>query len=144
MSSDGKVRLENLVKIGQLKIEPGSQIEIDGLISSAKPRLKDAANDSLSLESRFDLSYNAVHALSLAALRWHGYRSENRFTVFQCLQDTLSIEQARWRILDDAHRKRNNAEYSGIIDIDEGTVAAVIEIANEILGKILKLKKLKS
>lgn len=143
MASEGKVRLENLVKIGQLKLEPGSQSEIDGLISSARPRLKDSANKLLSLESRFDLSYNAAHALSLAALRWHGYRSENRFTVFQCLQDTLLIEQARWRILDDAHRKRNNAEYSGIIDIDEATITAVIEIADEILKKLLKLKKLK-
>ncbi len=35
---------------------------------------KDAVNGSLLLESRFDLSYNAAHALGLAALRWSGYR----------------------------------------------------------------------
>jgi hypothetical protein len=44
-------------------------------------RLTDAANVMLSLESRFDLVYNAAYALSLAALRRHGYRSESRYHV---------------------------------------------------------------
>jgi hypothetical protein len=48
--------------------------------------LKDAHHQGLSLESRFDLAYNAAHALCLAALRWHGYRSGNRFIVFQLFQ----------------------------------------------------------
>ena len=47
--------------------------------------------DSLSLDSRFDLAYNAAHAFSLAALRWHGYRSEHRYTVFQCLGESHGI-----------------------------------------------------
>ena len=52
-------------------------------------RLRDAQNLELGVESRFDLAYNAAHAYSLAALRWHGYRSGNRYTVFQCLPHTL-------------------------------------------------------
>ena len=36
-------------------------------------------------EGRFTSAYNAAHAASLAALPWHGYRSENRFMVLQCL-----------------------------------------------------------
>lgn len=76
--------LENLVKIGNLKSEPADQIEFNGLLRSAKARLTDARNTSLSIESRFDLAYNASHAMALAALRWHGYRSENRYIVFQC------------------------------------------------------------
>ncbi len=49
---------------------------------------QDAANTSLSLEGRFDLAYNAAHSLSLAALRWHGYRASNRYIVFQVLPHT--------------------------------------------------------
>jgi hypothetical protein len=60
------------VRIGQLKAEPPAQAELDGLVRSGRVRLADAENASLSLESRFDLAYNAAHALSLAALRWHG------------------------------------------------------------------------
>jgi hypothetical protein len=67
---------------------PAAQAEIDGLIRSGTVRLKDAGNAANSLESRFDLAYNAAHALSLAALRWHGYRSENRYLVFRSLTHT--------------------------------------------------------
>jgi len=42
--------------------------------------------NSLSLESCFDLAYNPAHALALAALRWNGYRSDNRYIFFSvCL-----------------------------------------------------------
>ncbi len=68
--------LANLVKTNQLKTEPPSRKEFDGLVHSARARLKDAHVETLSIESRFDLGYNAAHALALAALRWHGYRSK--------------------------------------------------------------------
>jgi len=70
--------LDNLVRTGQLKREPPAQQELDGLIRSALARLRDAENITLSLESRFDLAYNAAHALSLAALRSHGFQAEAR------------------------------------------------------------------
>jgi len=68
--------LEALVRIGQLKREPAGRQEVEGLMRSGEARLTDAANATLSLESRFDLAYNAAHALALAALRRLGYRSE--------------------------------------------------------------------
>src|SRR6266496_5809271 len=86
--------LENLVKIGQLKREPPAAGEVEGLQRSGETRLSDAANPDLSLESRFDLAYNAAHALALAALRRHGYRAGNRFLVFQTLAHTLGLPPA--------------------------------------------------
>lgn len=77
--------LERLAQIGTLKREPGAQAEIAGLIRSARSRLTDARRPDLALESRFDLAYNAAHALALAALRWWGYRSDNRYIAFQAL-----------------------------------------------------------
>ena len=56
MSDD---KLDELVRIGQLKAEPFSKPEFDGLIRSGKVRLNDAKNESLSRASRFDLAYNA-------------------------------------------------------------------------------------
>ena len=73
--------LENLVKIRQLKAEPASKEEIAGLLRSGLARLEDSKKEELNKESRFDLAYNAAHALSLAALRAAGYRSENRYLV---------------------------------------------------------------
>ena len=53
--------LDNLVKTGQLKVEPMNQLEFSRLLRSGKARLHDADNSSLAAESRFDLAYNAVH-----------------------------------------------------------------------------------
>ena len=72
-------QLENLVKIKKLKAEPPDQDEFDGIVSSAMRRLQDAAIEGLSDEGRFSLAYGAAHAFALASMRWHGYRSENRY-----------------------------------------------------------------
>ena len=55
----------------------------------------------------FYLAYNAAHAFSLAALRWHGYRSDSRYLVFQALPHTLELLAATWRVLAKAHEVRN-------------------------------------
>jgi hypothetical protein len=34
--------------------------------------------------------------------------------VFQCLQHTLNLPNEQWRVLDNAHRKRNMAEYENV------------------------------
>jgi hypothetical protein len=131
--------LDNLVRIGKLKKEPPAQTELDGLMRSGMARLADAENASLSLDGRFDLAYNAAHALSLAALRWHGYRSESRYLVFQTLTQTLALPNELWRVLDTAHQKRNFVEYEGVADVDEALVAAMIRVAREIATRVAKL-----
>lgn len=95
--------LENLVKTNQLKSEPPDQAEFDGLLKSAKIRLEDAGVAGLSEEGKFLSAYGASHSLATAALRWHGYRSENRYLVFQCLQHTVGLDSAKWRVLDKCH-----------------------------------------
>ena len=78
--------LENLSRPGgSLKPEPPDAAEIAGLQRTGRARLADAGNTTLALESRFDLAYNAAHALCLAALRAKGYRAGNRYIVFQVL-----------------------------------------------------------
>ena len=129
-------RLENLAKIGQLKAEPPAQTEIDGLVSSGRKRLKDARNPANALESRFELAYNAAHAFSLAALRRCGYRSQNRYLMFQVLPHTLGITDAQWRLLALCHDRRNKMEYEGIAEIDEGLVAELVEVAEQVRHKL--------
>ena len=65
-------KLDNLVKINKLKVEPPDQNEFDGMLKSARRRLTDAQIEGLSEDSAFSLAYGAAHALSLAAMRWHG------------------------------------------------------------------------
>ncbi len=67
--------LDNLVKLGLLKLEAPDHAEFDGLFALGANRLKDACNEANSGAGRFDLAYGAAHAFSLAALRWHGQSS---------------------------------------------------------------------
>ncbi|HEY5636206.1 MAG TPA: hypothetical protein VIS77_04840 [Burkholderiales bacterium] len=135
----GAVALGNLVRIGRLKAEPSSEAEVGGLLQMARNHLADAQLDSVSLHGRFAGVYSACHAAALAALRWHGYRSEHRFTVFQCLEHTVQWEAARWRMLDLAHQKRNRAEYEGVFDVEESTIAELIVIARNLITDVEKL-----
>ena len=109
-----------------LKAEPPDAVEFGGLVRSGLARLRDTRTPSLALESRFDLAYNAAHALCLAALRWHGYRATNRFIVFQALPHTLGLGPEVWRILSKAHEIRNRADYEGDIGVDERIVHDLI------------------
>jgi hypothetical protein len=131
--------LDNLVRIGQLKAEPRNDREVTRMLAMAQTRLSDAKLNKLSLEGRFTSSYNAAHAAALAALRWHGYRSENRYTVFQCLAHTLRWPANRWRVLDTAHQKRNLAEYEGNLEVEESTVAEMCALVQGLIADVQTL-----
>ncbi len=102
--------LENLATTGLLKHEPPGREEIAGLLRTGAVRLEDARKTTNAPESRFDLAYNAAHALALAALRIHGFRTEKRYVVFQALPHTLGVDTPTWRLLDRCHRERNATE----------------------------------
>lgn len=128
---------ENLTGAGKpLRAEPPDAKEFAGLQRSALARLKDAQNKGLSVEGRFDLAYNAAHALCLAALRWHGYRSGNRFIVFQLLPHTLGLGPEVWRVLSKCHDIRNLGEYEGDLNVDERIVADLIAACLKVADKV--------
>jgi hypothetical protein len=135
--------LTNLARIGKLAEEPATAGEIKGLLASGGERLKDARNEHLALSSRFDLAYNAAHAFSLAALRWHGYRSDSRYLVFQALPHTLQSPAAVWRVLAKAHEVRNIAEYQGHFDADATMLRNLIEAAEKVRAAVVALPPLK-
>src|SRR3990167_3159255 len=61
--------LDNLCGTNKsLAVELSDAAEFAGLKRSGLARLQDAGNSSLSLEGRFDLAYNAAHAMSLACV----------------------------------------------------------------------------
>ena len=122
--------LEQLEASGQLHPEPVEPREFAGLLASGRTRLSDAENPALSLASRFDLAYNAAHALCLAALRRTGFRPANRYIVFQALPHTLGLGPEVWRVLAMAHQRRNNAEYEGFVDVEERLVEDLITAAH--------------
>lgn len=131
---------ENLCGPGKpLKAEPPDANEFAGLKRSGLARLKDAGIPTLSLESRFDLGYNAAHALCSAALRWHGYRSGNRYIVFQLLPHTLGLGPEVWRVLSKCHDLRNLGEYEGDLNIDERIVTDLLAACRIVAEKVKAL-----
>ena len=129
--------LENLVRAGMLKHEQPNEKELEGLRTSAEARLVDAERQDLAFDSRFDLAYNAAHGLALVALRRMGYRSDNRYLVFQALPHTVGAAAGLWRVLAKAHARRNAIEYRGYIEHDERLLAELIS-ATQSLREMLK------
>lgn len=122
-----------------LRKEPPDAKEFSGLKRSALARLRDAGKGDNSLESRFDLGYNAAHALCLAALRWHGYRAASRYIVFQVIPHTLGLGPEVWRVLAKCHDIRNLGEYEGDLNVDERLVADLIIACRAVADKIEQL-----
>jgi hypothetical protein len=131
---------DNLCGPGKpLHAEPPDAGEIAGLKRSGMARLTDAGNFALALESRFDLGYNAAHALCLAALRWHGYRSGNRYIVFQLLPLTLGLGPEIWRVLAKCHEVRNKGEYEGNLNINERLVTDLLVACRAVAEELERL-----
>jgi len=129
--------LENLSGPGKsLQEEPPDASEFVGLKRSGLLRLADASNTSNSLAGRFDLAYNAAHALCLAALRWHGYRPSNRYIVFQVVPHTLGLGAEVWRVLAKCHDIRNLGEYEGDLDVDDRLVSDLVAACQAVADKL--------
>lgn len=94
------------------------------------------------MESRFDLAYNAAHALCLAALRHAGYRAANRYIVFQVLPHTLGLGPEVWRVLSHAHDLRNRGEYEGDLHVDERLLSDLIEACKAVAARLDTLRAL--
>src|SRR5579859_852727 len=122
-----------------LAAEPPDAGEFEKMRSAAMARLKDASNPANSLEGRFDLAYNAAHGLCLAALRWHGFRANHRYIVFQVLPHTLGLGPEVWRVLSKCHDVRNVGEYAGDFDIDERLVDDLIKACRIVAEKVSSL-----
>jgi uncharacterized protein (UPF0332 family) len=126
-------QLRNLERIGRLVPEPTSRAEIQRLLGLAEASLSGARTASLAVEPRYQLAYSAAHHLALAALRANDYRTAtregHRMLVFQILPNTAGVDVGVSRTLDRAHRKRNELEYTGAVDVPasetEDLIAAV-------------------
>jgi hypothetical protein len=126
-----------------LRKEQPDPKEFAGLVKAGLARLADAERDTNSFESRFDLAYNAAHALCLAALRHSGYRASKRYVVFQALPHTLGVGPDVWRVLDHAHGLRNRGEYEGLFEEDEQLLSDFIAACKTVAAKVRKLSPLK-
>ena len=127
--------LENLIGRGLVE-EPEQPGEVDRLIARATTRLNDATTQSISAESRFDLAYEALLQLGLAALRSHNLRPDSRgghhVLILQTLPRTAGIDHDTVRLLDQFRRQRAIGLYDGSFDPTDAELEALLHAAKQL------------
>ncbi|MBN2587781.1 MAG: hypothetical protein JXA64_09710 [Candidatus Fermentibacteraceae bacterium] len=132
--------LENLEELGLLLPLERSETEFIRLVEKGRRFHADSIKDNLSIESRFQLAYEASFSLALAALRWCGYRpSRNgRYVVFQALTHTISLGK-EVAMLSEAHAIRNGMEYDADPFDDMAFLEELITINETLLDRVASL-----
>ena len=54
---------------------------------------------------------------------------------------TLGWADARWRVLDAAHRQRNLAEYEGFMEVEESAIAELCALVEALIADVERLIK---
>ena len=136
--------LENLVGKG-LRHESASLDEIQRLLTKANTRLEDAANQSVSRDSRFDLAYEAILQLAICALRANGYRPDSKgghhMTALQGLTKSIGYPRERVRLVDEFRRQRAISLYDGSFDPTEQELNALLETGAELQAHLINWLK---
>ena len=108
--------LENLIGKG-LQREPASAEEVRRFLAKITTRLADAQNDAISLDSRFDLAYEALLQIGLVALRANNLRPDSRgghhILALQTLNTSIGYPREKLRLLDEYRRQRATGLYDG-------------------------------
>lgn len=127
--------LENLIGKG-LQQEPASPEELRRFLNKIAIKLADAQSESLSLDSRFDLAYEALLQIGLAALRANGYRPDSRgghhLLALQTLNTTIGYPREKLRLLDEFRRQRATGLYDGSFDPTKAEVQAILTTVIEL------------
>ena len=121
--------LDNLIGKG-LQREPTSPIEIRRFLARIATKLGDAQSGTLSPGSQFDLAYEALLQIGLAALRANGVRPDSRgghhVLALQTLNTTIGYPREKLRLLDEFRRQRGLGLYDGSFDPSQAEVHALI------------------
>ena len=127
--------LENLLGKG-LQQEPASPEELRRFLNKIATKLADAQSETLSLDSRFDLAYEALLQIGLAALRANGYRPDSRgghhLLALQTLNTTIGYPREKLRLLDEFRRQRATGLYDGSFDPSKAEVQAILTTVIEL------------
>lgn len=134
--------LQNLFKIGRLKVHAPTAQEIQRLLSAAERNLVDTRIEQISDETRFDVAYKAIMQLALVAMMTSGYRPAtnepgHHQTLIQSLPLSLGISNNSWVVLDALCRRRNAADYTGN-PIETEAVAECRKQAEDLLAQVRK------
>ena len=122
--------LDNLVGRGLEKAAPGRE-ELARYLERIRRKLADSRQGSISLDSRFDLAFEALLQIALAALRANGYRTTSaaghQQLSIQALPKTLGVDPTRVRALEEFRKKRSAGLYLAEFEPSAAEVDALVQ-----------------
>jgi hypothetical protein len=127
--------LENLIGKG-LQREPASAEEIHRFLARIIHQLGGCPKGTISLDSRFDLAYEALLQIGLVALRANNLRPDSRgghhILALQTLNTSIGYPREKLRLLDEYRRQRAIGLYDGSFEPTQAEF-------NELLATVLEL-----
>jgi len=127
--------LDNLIGKG-LQREPCDAAEITRFLDKIGTKLHDASNPAISLESRFDIAYEAMLQAGLTALRAHDLRPDARgghhILALQTLEKSIGFPGDKIRFIDSFRKQRAAGLYDGSFEPSEAEVTALRAAAEEV------------
>lgn len=132
--------LDKLVGRGLEKADADAQ-ELARYLAKIRRKLADCRQGSISLDSRFDLAFEALLQIALAALRANGYRTTSaaghQQMAIQVLPKSIGIDAGEVRVLDEYRKKRSAGLYQADFDPSEAEVSAVVRAVQRLLERLI-------
>ncbi len=135
-----QVTLDNMLGRGLDKAGTSKE-EMARYFAKIRRRIADSKNSSNSLDSRFDLAFEALLQTAVAALRANGYRTTSEAghqrVAIQLLPKSIGIDPAEIRTLDEYRKKRSIGLYEADFDPSEDEVKAVTLSVEHLLDNLV-------
>jgi hypothetical protein len=132
--------LDNMVGRG-LEKAATDRAEIQRYLAKIRRKVADCAKDAISLDSRFDIAFEALLQIALAALRANGYRATSEAghqqLAIQLLPKSIGVDPTEIRALDEYRKKRSIGLYEADFDPSEEEVKAVSAAVSRLLDRLL-------
>lgn len=126
---------------GWLQRHEPSAREIGDLLRIVERDLDSAQLDTLDLDWRLNIAYNACLQCATAALAAAGYRAAriaHHVRVIQSLEFTLNLDAESVDLLDTFRRTRHISDYERAGEVSEQEVEECLDLAAELRDKLLK------
>jgi hypothetical protein len=132
--------LDNLVGRGLEKAQADRE-ELTRYLGRIRRKLADSRQRSISLDSRFDVVFEALLQIALAALRANGYRTTSgaghQQLAIQALPKTIGVPAGAVRTLDEFRKRRSAGLYLAEFEPSAAEVEALVAAADRLQKTLL-------
>lgn len=130
-----KVSLKDWLNEGKLKAHITSRKEIEQLLAVFERDITDAQVETLSVDRRFTIAYNAALIIARVALAAGGYRTAgegNHYWTIHSLAFTLEVEPRTINKFNKFRQKRNFTDYEMMGSVSEQELKEMLILASEL------------